>query len=423
MPFTTVPANLLVEGAKWTPLGFVQGIYEGIRDRGRDQRTAMNTIIKAAVGTAGIGQLGAYLFALGILTAGGDDDRDVQKLRELAGWQRYSVNASELKRRMLNGDWFSPGEWQDGDIVESFTFLQPAAMALAAGAEKERLARKYRSEAAKGKPVPEEGWWTNIVQPTDGALKAFSDQPMVMGFSALGDDIKAATEQNDKTQMLALFARAMDFVPAIVRDFRYGQNNALSETRHSNAIIAELNRIVGGVPYNALPQRFDLLGRAQHKYDAARSGWLNAIFNPLTERVVRQDPLVSEALRLWSATGSKATIPDATKNRVEIQTGPDPRTRRTILLNTEQIAAHQRLTGQLTAQAMTLVMSHPSYTRWPDAVRAKEIGNQIAAASSAAKIVLFNDSPARFSGGRMNFDYAAMAAITRGKAAGIIPQK
>ena len=362
VPFVTVPTNRTIEGAKWTPIGFIQSLYELHRDRGTGyQRSAAKTLIKAAVGSTGIGYLGAYLFALGILTAGDDDDRDVQKLRELAGWQRYSINASELMRRMLTGDWMSMDDarklgadglspvdsselqrkllagtitktdaknllgmkWQDGDMIESYMWLQPLAFSLAAGAERERLARKYRSDAAAGKPVPEEGWWTSLAQPLSGGFMALKDQPMLAGLKLAVDDFTAAIEGKSALELTALFTRALDVVPSMLRDVRYGANDALSETRHSNAVIAELNRIVGGVPLSGLPQRYDILGRAQHKYDAVRSGWLNALFNPLTERIVRRDPLVEEALRLWSTTGSKASIPDAVMKQVRKAAQPN----------------------------------------------------------------------------------------------------
>lgn len=410
--FVRVPVNILKEGATWSPLGVVRALYNAGIDK--DPRRAVQSAMKAVVGTGALIPAGAWLYGLGIITAALDEDEEIAAVQRASGMQKYAINLSMLNRRRLSGNWLTKEEAQEGDVIVSYAWAQPMAFSLAAGAE---MQRRHDKAATTDEP-----WWSRrIVEPAGSGFGAFMEQPLVTGVSAFSNDLMQARQTGNYRTLWRLPIRALDFVPAIVRDVRYFNNNALPETRSSDVIGGEFSRIMGGVPGIDLPQRYNVLGEAEERYQAASNTILNTFFNPAMTTFVRKHPVASEVLRLAEQTGDKSVAPARVNKSVRINTTGMPNAAQTLALTNQDVSRLQELQGRLFVELAKLEITRPDYFRMTDYQRAKSMSDAVAASQSAAKSVLFGHRLYSISpeGATLNRD--AVRAVLIGKAAGIIP--
>lgn len=107
MPFTKTPINVLKRGLEYSPVGLIRGIKNSIFDVRSGKVSATEAIDRMAAGLTGSGivALGWLLGSLGVLTGGDDENDDVQKQKELTGYQNYSLHIGDVYYSL---DWLSP---------------------------------------------------------------------------------------------------------------------------------------------------------------------------------------------------------------------------------------------------------------------------------------------------------------------------
>ena len=363
-PFVRVPVNILKEGATWSPLGVVRALYNAKVDN--DPRRAVQNALKAVVGTGALIPAGAWLYGLGIITAAFDEDPEIAAVQRASGQQKYAVNLSMLRRRMTTGNWHTKEQAQEGDMMVSYAWAQPMAFSLAAGAEMQR-----RHDMGK---VTDEPWWVrNITQPAGSGMGAFLEQPLVTGLSAFSMDLMQARQTGNLEPLMRVPIRALDFVPSIVRDVRFYNDNAVAETRSSDVIAGEFSRIMGGIPFVDLPQRYNVLGEAEERYQAASNTLLNTLFNPAMTTFVRKHPVASEVLRLADATGDKSAAPARVSKSIRINTTGLPDRAQTLEMTNQDISRLQGLQGRLFVELAKMEMTRPDYFRMTDNERARSM--------------------------------------------------
>ena len=116
LPFRKTPANILITGLDYSPVGLAKGIKEAMFDVKSGKCTAADAVDSIASGLTGTGilALGAYLAAEGLLhVRAGDDDKEESFERSMGG-QDYAI--------------------QIGDKSYTLDWAVPAAMPLFAGA-------------------------------------------------------------------------------------------------------------------------------------------------------------------------------------------------------------------------------------------------------------------------------------------------
>ena len=116
LPFRRTPANILVRGFEYSPLGlaksafpFKLGPLEGDLYKVRKgEMSGAQAIDNIAAGLTGSGlfALGAYLLAQGIVTSGGDENEEQNDLNDLTGKQNYALNLPGGGSVTL--DWLAP---------------------------------------------------------------------------------------------------------------------------------------------------------------------------------------------------------------------------------------------------------------------------------------------------------------------------
>jgi hypothetical protein len=105
--YAKTPANLVMMGIDYSPLGFVRGMMEiaplFVKNAKFDQFAATRALSRAITGTVGFTAMGYALADVGILTGSYSLDKDVRSLEEQSGQGSYKVNWSALGRYIMSG--------------------------------------------------------------------------------------------------------------------------------------------------------------------------------------------------------------------------------------------------------------------------------------------------------------------------------
>lgn len=108
LPFRKTPANILVRGLEYSPLGLLNGIKQAAWDVQKGNMSSAEAIDNIAAGLTGTGLLGlgVYLAAQGLIRGHGGDDDDKREFEEMMGHQAYSLELPNGTSVTL--DWLAP---------------------------------------------------------------------------------------------------------------------------------------------------------------------------------------------------------------------------------------------------------------------------------------------------------------------------
>ena len=108
LPFKKTPANILVRGIEYSPIGLIKGIADmntKVRSGEMTAAQGIDELASGLTGTALMG-LGAVLGLAGIVTPGDDEDDAQNKFNQLLGKQSYALNLPGGYSITL--DWMAP---------------------------------------------------------------------------------------------------------------------------------------------------------------------------------------------------------------------------------------------------------------------------------------------------------------------------
>jgi heme oxygenase len=107
MPFTKTPINIVKRGIEYSPAGLLNGIKDAVFNVRNGKVTAAQAIDKIAAGTTGtaIAGLGFFLASMGLVNGGEEEKDKEQALKELKGYQNYSLN---VDGKSYTIDWTAP---------------------------------------------------------------------------------------------------------------------------------------------------------------------------------------------------------------------------------------------------------------------------------------------------------------------------
>ena len=141
LPFKKTPANVLVRGVEYSPIGLLNGVKQALVDvksGNVDVTTAIDSITQGLSGTT-VMLLGAYLASQGILTGGDDDDEKQRGQDSRTGHQSYAIEIGDASYTL---DWLSPmaiplfmGAELQNNLAEGEESVFDVLSAIGAGAE------------------------------------------------------------------------------------------------------------------------------------------------------------------------------------------------------------------------------------------------------------------------------------------------
>jgi hypothetical protein len=408
VPFAQVPGAIAQRGlVDWSPLGFVQASYRGMKgvlyangmaQTGKFDQAAFNKEFSQALVGTGAWATGYYLYKLGVVTASREEDDRLEAMRKASGLGGYQVNVTQLRRRLLTGNWTTPYPAQDEDLLMDYQWIQPVSIVVASGAEyaKQESAaeRNYMKQGSAGERA---GWLA--ISLLAGA-KSLQEEPLLQGFSSFSREWTYSGNPASAVYDTVLGMPSM-FVPQLVRQAsQYGigipgtdirlveGDNIVRESRNVTGpkVTADMKQMFMNIgaqlPWVSknFPPRYDLMGEAVQRYSYDSNSFFNVFLNPARFKRYKADPAFQEMERIMANTGETSMMPREIRGNKVIING------QSIELDNNQVAAHRYYLGNMTMGIYYRLIASPNYAKLADQEKVDmfvKVGKDVGAAIKA----------------------------------------
>lgn len=378
--YPRTPANLLMRGLEYSPVGFARTVFEmgkPLFGRPFNQRAFAESFGRAAVGSSTV-LTGYLLYKLGIITGRPEEDKDVAATQRALGLGQYRVNTSALKRFIVSG--FDPNstKQQVGDQLVTYDWIQPFAIGLSMGANIGQNSNK----------VNPNGIVNAILASVQEGARTVEEQPLLKGLTTFTQG-KSISEAVANTILEA----PSSFVPSLLNQITTLTDNVTREVTDPNKFKEMINRVFARLPglSGTLPARKTVFGTDMERYLDNTNSFFNVMINPAFVTTLKQNEAGQEVLRLYQESGLTEQAPRVVQKKVKVN-GQD------LQLSGQQISDYQAYVGQKTQRYFEEVMQSPAYNALSDAEKASKLANLMSDINSAAKIELFGDQPKKVSG-------------------------
>lgn len=293
LPFRKTPANILVRGVEYSPIGFLKSIsYDLVQvQKGNMQATEM--IDRAAAGLTGTGlmMLGLYMAKEGILRGSGGDDEKKKKFDELQGHQEYALELPNGTSITL--DWLAP---------EALPFFVGANLYEQMQANNGYLTMSDMLQAA-----------SNVTDPllSMSCLQSLNDVFDAVGYASSGDtnaltSAVASAATSYLTQGIPTVFGQAERTGESTRMTTYTDKNKFL-TPDMQYALGKASARIPGVDYGQIPF-IDAWGRTENSGGVAARAF-NNFANPAYTSKVSSSKMEDELSRLYEATGETKVLP------------------------------------------------------------------------------------------------------------------
>ena len=292
LPFRKTPANILVRGVEYSPLGLLKGLSYDLVQVGKGKMTATEAIDNISAGLTGSGllALGVYLAAQGLIRGHGEDEEE-KEFKELMGHQSYSLELPNGQSITL--DWLAP---------EALPFFIGVNI----------------WEATKGSD--EEVTLSTILQSISHITEPMLEMSCLQGLNDLFEGIGYASS-NDTSALVSVLSSAatsylMQGIPTLSGQAeRTGEEERMTTYTEKNDFLTgdmqyTLGKASAKIPYwdyNQIPY-IDAWGRKEASGTALKRG-LNNFLNPAYTSTIETSKMEEELLRLYEKTGEGGVFP------------------------------------------------------------------------------------------------------------------
>ena len=359
LPFKKTPVNVLKRGVEYSPIGLANAVTRGAARviSGKSSASEFIDGLSAGLTGTGIAALGWLLASTGVLSGGGDDDKE-QEFRDALGAQSWALRF--------------------GDKTYTIDWLAPSAMPLFVGAEALRLC--------------ENGMELNGRSVWDAAMtiaEPLTQMSMLDGLNAMLTSVRygenplsdlltgAAADYVSQAvpTLLGQIARTVDPVRRTAYDDKNsGVPSVVQKTMQKNA-----NKIPFLSRHSAA--YLDLWGREQFGGSLAQ----RALQNFISPGYVKDEALSAmetELIRLYQATGDGAALPGKAAKSFTVGKGDEARTK---YLTADEYQAFAETRGALLYGGLSEMTASPYYQTLADEDRADAVGKMTELASAVAK--------------------------------------
>ena len=375
LPFKRTPANILVRGLEYSPAGLAKALTADLIQVKRGNMTGAESIDHIASGLTGsaLFALGAYLFSQGIVTSGGGDDENQDRLNELTGGQNYALNL--------------PG---GGNVT--LDWLAPEALPFFMGVEL----------------MDSMGQSGNTTDSIMTALKSVSDPMLELSMlQSLNDVIDSVSFSENKLGALASSAVVSYFtqaIPTLGGQFeRTGEENRMS-TYTDKALTIDLP---GGLPEVGVPTDVQYaIGRASARipgWDYQQIPYIDAwgreesngplvlragnnFLNPAYTSSLNVTPVDEEIQRLYTQTGDGGVVPDRPNRYITVNG-------ERVDLSAEQYVQYATERGQMQYDMLNSLIDRSAYQRLTDSEKAAVISDVYQYADAVTKAEISDYKP------------------------------
>lgn len=375
LPFKRTPANILVRGLEYSPAGLAKALTYDLIQVKRGNMTGAEAIDHIASGLTGsaLFALGAYLFSQGIVTSGGRDDENQDRLNELTGSQNYALNL--------------PG---GGNVT--LDWLAPEALPFFMGVEL----------------MDSMGQSGNTTDSIMTALKSVSDPMLELSMlQSLNDVIDSVSFSENKLGALASSAVVSYFtqaIPTMGGQFeRTGEENRMS-TYTDKALTIDLP---GGLPEVGVPTDVQYaIGRASARipgWDYQQIPYIDAwgreesngplvlragnnFLNPAYTSSLNVTPVDEEIQRLYNQTGDGSIVPERPQRYITVNG-------ERVDLSADQYVQYATERGQMQYDMLDSLIDRSAYQRLTDSEKAAVISDVYQYADAVTKAEISDFKP------------------------------
>lgn len=350
IPFTRTPANIVVRGVEYSPIGLARGLYNlgvNVKRGNMTAGEAIDQISSGLVGTALVG-LGALLASQGVITGGGSDDEEQAAFDELRGFQPYAL--------------------QIGGNSYTLDWLAPAALPFFTGAE------IWNQLAGSGSEDEETNALEAVLQGIGHMTDPMLEMSMLSGISDLLDSV--AYYQGSNSLWPVLSSSVTNYISQFFPSVFGAIERTIEDTRQSSytdptstipddlqyPISQAMNRLPG--EYNQVDY-IDAWGRAESTGSLAGRAASNFVSPGYYSRLSTSE-VEDELQRVYDATGGEYNVfPDrATMGNTTINGER---------LTPEQYTEYATMLGQTRLAEVSALMETDAYKAMSDAEKARAI--------------------------------------------------
>lgn len=370
LPFKRTPANILVRGFEYSPLGLAKGLTYDLYQVKQGNMTGAQAIDNIAAGMTGTGLmlLGGLLAAAGIVSGGAGDDEKQAQFNELTGGQTYALNL--------------PG---GGSIT--LDWLAPEALPFFMGVQ---AMESFGEEGLTGDTITSA--FASISEP-------MLEMSMLQSLNDLIDNVSYAAS-NEKLSGLvgsSLISYLTQAIPTIG-----GQIERTFEDKRYSTYTNKDSLLPTGVQY--------ALGKASAKipvWDFQQvpyiDAWgreeetgllpmraLNNFLNPAYTSSLNVTPVDEEIQRLYNATGVGSVIPSRADKSITVD-GED------INLSGDKYVEYAKTKGGTAFDLLSSIIDTSAYKGLSDNEKVKLISDVYEYANSVGKAAVSSYKPEGFS--------------------------
>lgn len=375
LPFKRTPANILVRGLEYSPAGLAKALTADLIQVKRGNMTGAEAIDHIAAGLTGsaLFALGAYLFSQGIVTSGGGDDENQDRLNELTGEQTYALNL--------------PG---GGNVT--LDWLAPEALPFFMGVEL----------------MDSMGQSGNTTDSIMTALKSVSDPMLELSMlQSLNDVIDSVSFSENKLGALASSAVVSYFtqaIPTLGGQFERSGEETRMSTYTDKALTIDLP---GPLPEVGVPTDVQYaIGRAS----ARLPGWdyqqipyidawgreessgplvlraANNFLNPSYTSNLNVTPVDAEIQRIYDQTGDGGVVPERPQRYITVSG-------ERVDLNAGQYVQYATERGRMQFDILEELIDRRAYQRLTDSEKAAVVSDVYQYADAVAKSEISDYQP------------------------------
>lgn len=359
LPFRRTPANILVRGVEYSPIGLAQGIYQATRGVKTGKYTAAQAIDRISAGLTGTAlvALGALLTAHGILTPPDDDDDKQAGFDKLRGAQSYAL---KLGKTYVTVDW-----------------LAPEALPVFVGSQ---LSKLFSGDSEGG------------LKALYGALTTISEPMLEMSMLSSLQDVIENVSYADSKLMAILSTAATNYLTQAFPTLA-GQVERITESERETTFATEDSPLTKDIQYilakvmNKLPGEFqqipyiDAWGRHEETGTVLARAF-NNLLNPAYLSYDKSEPFEDELQRLYDL-GYNDLLPQRVKQsqKVEGET-----------LTQDQYVTFAETKGKTQYEALKGIIGSSWYQELSDAARGDLLSMAYSYADGVAKLKVNKDA-------------------------------
>jgi hypothetical protein len=349
LKFAKTPANLVMRGIDYSPLGFTRSLIEilpAVLGKGFDQRKFVLSLSRAITGTLGFTGLGFVLARNGILTGAASQDKDMRSIQEKSGQGAYKVNLNALQRFITSGFDSDVAQPQEGDKMVDYAWMQPIAISLGMGVNAAESLDKAKKEG-NDPSIYKVGSAAVL-----GGLRSIFENPLLTGLKNVSDAVNKVVQNRDVSGFKQMLTGVpASFIPTVVGQVRTGMDNTQRETFDKNFFSGVWNQVRNKLPVQSekLPVSYDSLGKPRERIQGGESGslsnYLTALISPVKYTEYAVTPEARLALDVLKDSGDSSVLPRVGTKYINV-TDPDTKLIKRIDLTNEQFSTLQQEMGQ-----------------------------------------------------------------------------